>query len=197
MLRIFGIIFCFFIISETVDGQETCIKKGNVIAEAYYGYPFLGASILKASYGNPEYFKSISSTNHLGFRFEVLVTDKIGLGLEGTYAIADIHYQKNNIDYSAGIEKYRVLAKANIHLAENKRFDFYLTFGAGYVDQRYYQTEPGENNLKHNSFIEAQIPVGGRAGVGMRYFFHKNIGVHAEVGLGGPLALAGLSFKFN
>jgi opacity protein-like surface antigen len=185
------------IISISAVAQEVCVKKGSVITEVYYGYPFLGTSILKAGYGNPEYFKSINSTNHLGFRFEVLVTEKIGLGMEGTYAEAVVHYAKNGVDYSAGIEKYRILAKANIHLAKNRLFDFYLTFGAGYVDQKYYQTEPGVNNLKNNSFIEAQIPVGGRAGLGMRYFFHKNIGIHAEVGLGGPVALAGLSFKFN
>ena len=39
------------------------------------------------------------------------------------------------------------------------------------------------------------IPIAFRAGVGVRYFFQNNIGIHAEMGLGGPVGIIGIAMK--
>jgi hypothetical protein len=192
--------FIVIIISITLPAlsysQDKPIKKGNIIMDTYYGFPYLYSSVLRSTYQKPGNGASIHNKNHIGGNFEIMVTDKIGLGLEATYAVAEIHYRDSNQTYSTGIDKFRVLAKMNYHFLTQKKLDPYLTLGAGYMNLYYYQTQPGINNLSENEFIRDLIPLAVRAGIGIHYFFTKHIGVNAEVGIGGPLLHGGLSFKF-
>lgn len=174
--------------------QGNCIEKGTIIIDAFYGFPYFNGTLLKAAYldslGNNNQVRNL---NHFGGKFEIMLTDKMGVGLEGTWASATVRYKGNYGQiYTAGIDKFRILAKMNFHFATSEKVDPYLTWGFGYKNTKVYTNEPGAVN----DVVLNIVPVAFRIGIGMRYFFTDVIGVNAEVGLGGPMMQGGLSLKF-
>ncbi len=167
-----------------------CVEQGTILIDAFYGAPYFNGSLIKAAYDSTG--TTAHNYNQFGAKVEYLVNDKLGLGIEGTYALATVDYRGNDLKYyTAGMSKYRVLAKMNYHFATGAHIDPYLTWGVGYKSTKIYTNEPGgPKDINVNL-----IPLAFRAGIGMRYFFTDAIGVNAEVGLGGPMVQAGLSLK--
>lgn len=177
-----------------LSSSGNSVKKGTILIDAFYGFPYFNGTLLKAAYrdslGNNN---QVSNLNHFGGKVEIMLSDKIGVGLEGTWASATARYKGNNGQiYTAGIDKIRILAKFNFHFATSEKIDPYLTGGIGFKNTKIYTNEPSAvNDISFNI-----VPVAFRIGIGMRYFFTDIIGVNAEVGIGGPLMQGGLSLKF-
>lgn len=163
-------------------------KEGNIIIDAFYGWPYFNGVLLSSL--STTY--KIKNTNHLGGRFEFMLTDKMGLGGEFTYANASVNYQSssNGLWYNAGISKVRVLGRFNYHFSTTKTIDPYLTFGMGYKRTTYYDKGNSNSDYSLNFF-----PVSCKIAVGTRIYFNDSFGFNAEIGLGGPLVSAGLSLK--
>ena len=114
--------------------------------------------------------------------------------------------------------KQRALIKINFHFATTKYFDAYTTLGLGYKNVRekndvktndhlitdrtidYYHEHkpvivfnPTRNSAINNLLMYQPIAI--RIGVGLRYYFIKNLGVGIEAGIGGPIIQGGLSLK--
>ena len=177
-------------------GQSSgnCVEQGTVLIDAFYGFPYFNGTLLKAAYASDSVAtnSTIRNLNHLGGKVEYMVSDKIAIGLEFTYADVKIHYQgSNSLWYTGGIRKYRILGKMNYHFATTASIDPYLTWGAGYKNTKVYDDQPGTGP----DVVLNLVPVAFRVGIGMRYFFTDMIGVNADVGLGGPMMQAGLSLK--
>jgi hypothetical protein len=177
---------------QTQSSSGNCVKKGTIIIDVFYGFPYFNGALLKSAYSSSR-SSIVHNYNQFGGKFEYMVSDKIGIGIEGTYALATVNYQANNLQYyTAGISKYRILGKMTYHFATTSSIDPYLTWGAGYKNTNIYSNDPnGTQSVSFNL-----IPVALRFGVGMRYFFSDVVGINVEAGLGGPLMQAGLSFKF-
>jgi opacity protein-like surface antigen len=176
-------------------GSGNCVQQGTILVDAIYGFPYINGTLIKVAYSNDSLGGQTTphNYNHFGGKVEYMVSDNIGLGVEGTYAIATVDYRGNDLKYyTAGINKLRILAKFNYHFATTAHLDPYFTAGAGYKNTKVYTNEP--TTVKSVSI--SLIPVSIRVGVGIRYFFTDFMGVNAEVGLGGPIMEAGLSFKF-
>ena len=170
--------------------QGNCVEKGTIIVDAFYGYPYLAGAILRSAFTNTE--GNVRNLNHLGAKAEYMVSEKIGLGIEFTYADASVSYRDSLYrTYEAGIKKYRILGKLNFHFATTESIDPYFTIGAGLKNTTIYDNGSSANSISINL-----VPVAVRIGVGVRYFFTDVVGVNAEVGLGGPVMQAGVSFKF-
>ncbi len=185
-------------VSFAQKGQSSsnCVGQGTILIDAFWGFPYINGTLLRAAYSSDSIAmnRTIRNFGHFGGKVEFMVSDKIGLGFEFTYADAKIHYQSsNNLWYTGGIKKYRILGKMNYHFATTSSIDPYLTWGAGYKSTKVYDNYPGSGPAVTISGIVA--PVAFRFGVGLRYFFTDAIGVNAEVGLGGPMMQAGVSFK--
>lgn len=190
--------------------DEKCVKQGKFILDAYYGYPYLFGSYIKqiatTNYSNVQ----VTNLNHLGGKFEYMLNNIIGLGIDYTYASSVANYSETqsvyqngaNVNvtsnYTAKIIKQRMLAKINIHFATSKYLDPYATGGIGYknslVSSNNINDQANVNDL-NNSFLNI-LPIAFRLGIGLRYYFLENIGVCVEAGIGGPLVQAGLSGKF-
>ena len=171
-----------------------CVKKYDIIVDGFYGYPYLGGVFFKQILIDSLGIKTdkIHNLNHFGGKVEYLVWNKIGFGLEYTYGLLNINYLgKGGKYYKAGINKQRILLKFNFHFATSEKLDPYLTAGVGYANTRIFTNEPGIKDANITF-----VPVAVRVGIGMRYFFTDMVGINMEVGLGGPLMQAGLSFKF-
>lgn len=194
------------------EESENCVDKGNFIIDAYYGYPYMvGKYIQTVVSGSGAGNIEVSNLNHLGFKFEYMLNKMIGLGLEGTYAAVKANYiesnsvynnttnqyEYQNYNYEVGINKQRILAKINIHFATSKYLDPYATGGIGYKRTNVYSNNLGDQNgVNEVNRVLNIIPVSFRLGIGMRYYFIKNLGVAVEAGIGGPLIQAGISGKF-
>lgn len=182
-------------ISTTVFAQKgaasnQAVSQGNFIIDAFYGYPYFNGSLLQ---GLSNHSDKVKSTGHIGGKFEYMVSDKIGIGAEFTWADASVKFQNDTtlIYYKAGVSKIRVLGRMNIHFATTGNLDPYFTIGAGYKKTTWYDNEPGAGSFSGNL-----IPVSVRVGVGLHYYFSDFVGINAEIGLGGPIMQGGLSFKF-
>lgn len=200
--------------SKAQDNSESdkCVKEGTFIIDGFYGYPYyIGKYVNDISKDNSTStdYTNVTNLNHLGGKFEYMLNKVVGLGLEYTYASVNAKYnetrtvnvggvnQLQTTNYTASITKQRILAKVNIHFATSKYLDPYATGGIGYKGVLAKTDNPYEvqDTQDLNQLLNI-LPISFRLGIGLRYYFIKNLGVGIEAGLGGPIIQGGLSLKF-
>lgn len=209
LLVISGVLLAF----GAKEAGAQVMEKGKVSINTYYGTN-LYTSLLKAAYinsGSPTEV-SVKGFGAIGGNFEYMMTDKIGLGIDGYYATSSVSYTdivtKSNYDpntgnsitttqrytYKISIPRIGVLARANFHFTKDDNFDSYAIVAMGYrnLALKFETNDPDFVEQKVGSLV----PVGVKFGVGFRYFFTDNIGLNAELALGSPLMSGGLSVKF-
>lgn len=198
-------VFMVFISAGNVATAQA-VEEGNVIIDAYYGFPNLYSTTFRAAYANSgsETDISIKGLGPLGGRVEYMLADKFGLGLDigfnntkltFTDAGTDSNGNPTTYDYDYSTAKFGAMITMNYHFLDNDNLDLYGQFGIGYGNRnfKFSSTDPNYTELS----VESLIPVASRLGVGMRYFFTDNVGVNLNLGFGqGGLANAGVSFKF-
>ncbi len=182
------------------------VEQGDMIADVYYGFPNLYTSVFKNAYANSgtEIDLSVGGIGPLGGRFEYMLADRIGLGLDIGYSNSKITYKENGIDGNGSTQQYEyefstnklgVMVTMNYHFVlSNDDLDVYGMFGIGYGSRKFVfdSTDPDFSETD----VESLIPVASRLGVGMRYFFSEQLGANLALGLGqGGLINAGLSFR--
>lgn len=212
ILTVLIILFNNFIIAQTNNNKDDklCVKQGQFILDAYYGFPYLLGSYIKKIANTNFSDVQVTNFNHLGGKFEYMLNNTIGLGIEYTYASVVAKYTETQTvyqngantsvinNYTAKIIKQRMLAKISIHFATTKHLDPYTSFGLGYKnslvssDNMNNQAEVDEFNKSYLNLI----PIAIRAGIGLRYYFLDNFGLCAEAGIGGPIVQVGLTGKF-
>lgn len=200
-------LICLFAV-ETANTQTNCISQGKSLIDVYYGFPNLYSTIIEQGYNNnfdltrgmrPSY--SNSFVGPVGFKFERMITDQIGVGLNVFYANTTIQWSDNSYSYKTTVERIRVAVTGNWHFATTAKFDPYFMAHVGYANYNYkfdavanYDSIPASPHPKPD--IQFMIPIALRVGMGARYFFNNNLGVNAEVGLGGIFLTAGLTYKW-
>ena len=177
------------------------LEQGNVIIDAYYGFPNLYSAIFKAAYESSNSTGlTLGSQGPLGIRAEYLITDKVGFGIDLGMNSSSISYSEadinNNIyDYKFTTRKIGAIFTFNYHFVENDKLDAYFVVGGGYGNRTFKFTSTDPNYIEES--VESLIPISYKIGVGMRYFFTENIGANLALGLGqGGLVNAGISAKF-
>ena len=123
------------------NAKAQVVEEGTMIFDVYYGFPNLYTAVLKAEYtnndlGNEYQNVDIGGIGPLGFRFEYLITDKIGFGVDMNYTNTSVTWNETNnnetYDYSVKVPRLRVMGKFNFHFAKSDKFDAYTAFAAGY-----------------------------------------------------------------
>ena len=177
------------------------LQQGNVIIDAYYGFPNLYSTVFKALYESSNSTGlTLGSQGPLGFRAEYLITDKVGFGIDLGMNSSSISYSEadinNNIyDYKFTTRKIGAIFTFNYHFVENDILDAYFVVGGGYGNRNFKFTSTDPNYIEES--VESVIPISYKIGVGMRFFFTENIGANLALGLGqGGLVNAGISAKF-
>jgi outer membrane protein W len=198
---VFAVVFGVFAITTNVNAQA--VEEGNVLIDAYYGFPDLYKATFKTAYANSgsEIDLKMTGLGPLGGRVEYLLTDKVGLGLDVVYNSAGIEYKEfdsfdnTTYEYDFTTTKIGALVMFNFHFVDNDQLDVAGVVGAGYSNRnfKFSSTDPNYSS----ETITGLVPVGFKLGVIMRYFFTDNIGMNLGVGLGqGGLLNGGLSVKF-
>lgn len=196
--KMLSAVFAVMLVSTISFAQKgstgNCVQQGTVLIDAFYGFPYINGTLIKAAYSSDSIGGSSVARNYnqFGAKVEYMVSDKIGIGMEGTYALATVDYRGSNLQtYRAGMSKYRILAKMSFHFATTEHIDPYITWGIGYKNTKVYSNEPGDVREVSVNLI----PISFRTGIGMRYFFTDVIGVNVEAGIGGPIVQAGISVR--
>jgi len=177
------------------------LEQGNVIIDAYYGFPNLYSTVFKTLYESSNSTGlTLGSQGPLGIRAEYLITDKVGFGIDLGMNSSSISYSEadinNNIyDYKFTTRKIGAIFTFNYHFVENDKLDAYFVVGGGYGNRTFKFTSTDPNYIEES--VESIIPISYKIGLGMRYFFTENIGANLALGLGqGGLVNAGISAKF-
>jgi len=187
----------------TTKTNAQALEQGNVIIDAYYGFPNLYSAIFKAAYESSNSTGlTLGSQGPLGIRAEYLITDKVGFGIDLgmnsssiSYSEADINNSNIIYDYKFKTSKIGAIFTVNYHFVENDKLDAYFVLGGGYGNRTFKFTSTDPNYSEES--VESVIPISYKIGVGMRYFFTENIGANLALGLGqGGLVNAGISAKF-
>jgi len=192
--------------AQKEQSSDKCIEEGAILFDAYYGFPYIMGVVIAEANSASSTGNKIVNYNHLGGKFEFMVSDIVGVGFDYTYAKVTNHYSgtyssqvngqwvSQKGDFSESIIKQRILAKVNIHFATSHILDPYATGGFGYRKSVYTTNNPDNSDYVFSFFNS--FPIAFRMGVGMRVFFTKNIGVCVETGIGGPILQGGLTIKF-
>lgn len=194
-------VLLFFSVCQNTFGQNA-MEKSQSSVNIYYGLNLLTAYYKGlADAANVVGEVEISGIGPVGVVYEYMVTEKIGVGGEIGYALTEVKYKGNDdpsssmiYDYRASVATTRAQLRMNLHFANSEKFDGYVLFNAGYRNYNvtYESNDPFFTDVNQSSFV----PIGVKVGLGLRYFFVPNFGLHAEIAIGSPLMCAGISFKF-
>lgn len=215
MKKIFTIIGISFLSVSSLQAQ-TPVEQGNFIIDVYAGIPNWANSILynnvepDATQTDVRNYKLNGGLLSYGGRFEYMVADNFGVGVDVNYEVSGFNYDYTtqeyndvtmqfenrdyNIDYKS--KKLRAMARLNYHFVQNDRLDAYAGFAGGYKNVN-RSIATNDANYDDGSINGALIPVSFRVAVGTRIYFTNNIGAMIELGAGGGALLQfGLSAKF-
>ena len=215
MKKIFTIIGISFLSVSSLQAQ-TPVEQGNFIIDVYAGIPNWANSILynnvepDATQTDVRNYKLNGGLLSYGGRFEYMIADNFGVGVDVNYEVSGFNYDYTtqeyndvtmqfenrdyNIDYKS--KKLRAMARLNYHFVQNDRLDAYAGFAGGYKNVN-RSIATNDTNYDDGSINGALIPVSFRIAVGTRIYFTNNIGGMIELGAGGGALLQfGLSAKF-
>lgn len=214
----------FFFVCGVTSAQM--YKRGDIIMSAGKGFPnkysfTSNGFFFRYTDGNGKYetvFLDATENPPSWFvRFELLSDKRVSNGLELSYVynlVSDeftTYHTETIIDtttwdgllYPTEVsiptthhitcrnEKIGLIYNMTFHFSRNrKRFDGYITYGFGL---NYKRTTGLDDGLVKNY---TPLGLAFRAGLGMNYFFTKNIGINLACRLGGPAISGGISVKF-
>lgn len=210
-------------ISSVAFGQEfeerpTFPAKHPIRIQVYTGGPSLLKSIVKFS-ENYQDKVTFSNGGMIGGEIDFKPLDWLSVGIDCSYRHGQINFgiydstffqdvrDKWDIDmtnivdpfgsYEMKVPRFRGMAKVNFHvLKPESKSDLYFTVGVGYNRSKPRLYKDGEELKFFKRFTTLSLPMAYRTSVG--YTFHpiENLGVFAEVGIGGPIVSAGISARF-
>lgn len=182
------------------------VEKGDIIIDPYVGV--MQSNMLRSEPNDVNEvtnWKLNGGQLAYGGRFEYMLADKFGLGVDVNFVKSGSQYDYTGTDslgnstvyswdYTA--KKIRAMVRMNYHFVQNERVDAYLGGGVGYKHTTRVWTISDPNNQNDLSQEKALIPVAFRLAIGTRVYFTQNIGAMIELGLGGGTPLQfGLSVK--
>ncbi len=200
-------ILCLALGSNAAFGQIN--EQGNIIIDPYYGFPNLGKSLAESTAEGVDDV-NITGFGPAGLRVEYMVGDRFGIGVDAIFngwgfegsAVDTIGYQPDltpiteSRSAKATMTRYRIQARFNYHFdLGSPNLDVYMGLGAGTNLRVFKYFEDGVEQ-EDQEISGALIPFSLRVAAGTRYYFTENIGLNAEIGLGGPIISAGLSLRF-
>lgn len=186
------------------------LEKGSKYFDIYYGYPELYTKTFNRTNkidGNELNLKT-GGTGPVGLRADFMLTDKISVGIDASYStyLAKYNYigqvanpvtgelSDKTYDYSFATNKIGALITGTYHIVMTDKFDLFGTAGFGYSGRKNTIKSTDEEFIPQKQ--TGLTPIGGKVGVGFRYFFTPNLGINFVLGAGqcGLISFGG-SFK--
>ncbi len=212
--KILVISFCLF--SEQKLFSQVHFE-GNKIITPFFGFPNFGAINLK-DYEINAVDAQLKTVGPLGIRGEFLISDKIGIGFDFIYNSYSIKYTRltdyydgnsnswliNSTIVEKGMKRFRFQFRYNYHFeSSNPNIDWYTSAGIGLNSKIFKNLENGQKAQSTTSSLSTDtttstntvFPISARVSFGLNYYFTPKFAVGTEIGLGGPLVSASISYK--
>jgi hypothetical protein len=190
------------------DKTQKGIAKGKSAVYLYFGYNVLIEMYQSQIIAAGSRVIGSTSSGPVGGVYEYMIGDAIGIGVEFGYSKIVLKYTTDKFvgskkvdghDEQVTFTTFKYMARCNFHLLESKNTDLYGFFSLGYrptqidyvTNKTYFN---GERLIRFNGITT--MPIGFKAGTGIRHFFTKNIGIGAEFSIGTPIVSGGLNFRF-
>ena len=161
----------------------------------------------------------LSSSGSWGGKMEQMITRRFGVALDVWYAqtnVSAICYQRidsvayidpitNTIKYpkhsyseesahfSKRLSRLNVTLRFDLHIGRSKIVDPYFHFALGGSLHNLLFTTSDASIYNEDSFF---APISLKLGSGIRIFVSKHVGLFAELSIGGPIIVGGVSYKF-
>jgi len=190
--------------------QAQAFFRGNFTATAYLGFPNIMRTGIEIYEEIPSGLNvDYSGIAPSGLRLMYMIGDDVSIGLDLIYTQASASYTKldssffnsqwNYISNSYLISKqrFRPQFRFDLHLGSlNTNFDQYIGMAIGgnlrwrqfYINDELINTQP--------NVFDIVIPVSLRICYGFQYLINYNLALSSEIGLGGPILQAGLTYRF-
>lgn len=190
--------------------QAQALFRGNLTATAYLGFPNIMRTGIEIYEEIPSGLNvDYSGIAPSGLRLMYMIGDDVSIGLDLIYTQASASYTKldssffnsqwNYISNSYLISKqrFRPQFRFDLHLgSQNTNFDQYIGMAIGgnlrwrqfYINNELINTQP--------NVFDIVIPVSLRICYGFQYLINYNLALSSEIGLGGPILQAGLTYRF-
>lgn len=190
--------------------QAQALFRGNFTATAYLGFPNIMRTGIEIYEEIPSGLNvDYSGIAPSGLRLMYMIGDDVSIGLDLIYTQASASYTKldssfynsqwNYISNSYLISKqrFRPQFRFDLHLgSQNTNFDQYIGMAIGgnlrwrqfYINNELINTQP--------NVFDIVIPVSLRICYGFQYLINYNLALSSEIGLGGPILQAGLTYRF-
>jgi hypothetical protein len=181
--------------------------KGRNTLYLNYGYDFYDKGYLLVAEVYKIRAARLSSSGSFGLVYEHMINDFVGAGADISYSHTLIKYEKDgffdgkNLETRSSKVKYytiRAMTRFNFHFLESTKMDIYALLSIGYrsTKMNYTSNDPYFRFASADFIKFIEMPFGVKPGVGIRYFFSKNIGIGSEIALGAALINGGLNFRF-
>ena len=209
-IDLFLLIFILYFLLTVLFSTVSCASL--VTFDAYYGFPKLVfGHVIKGSFTVGSFWDARhyheSEFGPYGIRLSYFLNNHISVGLDANYSSSEIGWEAcimnenpvtgdttyNWFNYQGTILKYRAIGQFKYHIKVTKHLDFYTGAGIGYdkLISKYKTDNPNEVFTQSgDSFVTV------RFNLGLRYYFLKNLGIGAEVGLTGPICSISICSKF-
>ncbi len=212
--QILIVISLLIAIATHVSAQT--MKEGDIMIEGYLGAGSLSNTSFKALAklaSNNNININVNTTTPYGGRFEYMLTDLIGVGLDANYGYTALTWSGYlDADTVAGVitvaglyefkltkKVLRVMPTIKAHFGKSETMDYYAGLSFGYKQRtlKGVSNNPTDYQLKSVTTKAVYMPVAFRIASGIHYFPIENVGINAEIGFfGGALFTGGVSFKF-
>lgn len=199
-----AIAFSLMLLIQTNIICAQAIEKGTVLIDTYYGTPNIFLLVKDRNNGSYRGLQNIQykSIGSFGGRFEYLMTDNVGIGLDVNYFSTYFRFDWETLDensepvlstYYYDVKRTGFIATYNYHFIKQDNADFYFGFGAGYAKSTVYTDFIDINIIPLFKWLYS---ITGKTSIGMRYFFPNNLGLNLALGYGqGGSINGGLSYK--
>ena len=172
------------------QAKVTRVKKGNIMLTAGYGVPSALRIYLRREEAGKDL--TVDGIGPLMAKLEYCLFKKFTIGVSGTYAKNDVHWIQDAKNSLGDFEPFRhgvIVTEAalglrlNYYFLNRAKWNMYggLGAGRGYANAETYTEAPKDKVYINHTFPS---PYHFEGTVGGRYFFTKNIGLYAELGIG-------------
>ncbi len=187
------ILFQLITLNISAQDDTKAFEKGSSTISAGLGIGNVWKSFLEDFTNYPENSYEVSNNGTYTLIYEYGVSNKFSAGLAVGYSQVEGYFNGAGygITFTEKLTNFSVLARANYHIGNFKKFDPYVGGGLGYFHFKYSNDNPG--------IIDSKSPgaFGYSAQLGLRYYVLPQLAAFAEGGyVGGSLVQLGATFKF-
>jgi hypothetical protein len=190
---------------------NSALKKGDIVLDAYYGFPSLIQILVIASSNElnnnePTIKSTVSGIGPVGLQASYFVEDKYSVGLDVNYLniIQDIKRtllsnSKTSVYYSSiNAKVLRVMVGGEYHIAKKPKLDVFIgaRVGMSFTSVEVENNDPIFYITTNAGFKNSGLGLATRIFGGIRYFPVHKFGFLLEGGVfGGGIIRAGISLK--